>query len=57
MTKQESEQCKALLTWAKALDAAAEAAQARINATLAPNRADVREERKTGRGERAAACF
>ncbi len=57
MTKQESEQCEALLTWAKALDAAAEAAQARINATLAPNRADVGEEPKSGRREPAAACF
>ena len=57
MTKQESEQYEALLTWAKALDAAAEAAQARISATLASKRADVREERKAGRGEWVAARF
>ena len=42
MTEQEAEQYKALLIWAKALDAAAEAAQARVNSNLASNR-DVAE--------------
>jgi hypothetical protein len=45
MTDQEAELCQALLIWAKALDAAAEAVQARINATLEPDRPEFREER------------
>ncbi len=38
MTKQDLERYEARLTWVKALDAATEAAQARIQATLASNR-------------------
>ena len=41
MTEQDLEADEVLWTWFKALDAATEAAQARIKATLASNRADV----------------
>ncbi len=57
MTKQEAEQYEALLIWVKALDVATEAAQARIKATLTSSSADVREERKAGRGEWVAPRF
>lgn len=69
MTKQDSEEYEDLWTWFKALDAATDAARARIHATLASNRADgptsaarilrrrVGEEQKAVRGERAAACL
>ena len=40
MTKQDSEEYEDLWTWFKALDAATDAARARIHATLASNRAD-----------------
>lgn len=54
MKTKESEQYEALLIWVKAIDAAAVAAQARINATLVSKRAVAREEWKSGRGEWAA---
>lgn len=56
MTKQEAEQYEALLSWARALDAATEAAQARIKAMLASGPADVRRNEKPP-GEWAAARF
>ncbi len=69
MTEKESEEYEALWTWFKALDAATDAAQVRIRATLASNRAEgarsaarsmrrrLGEEQKLIRGELAAACF
>ena len=40
MTEQDTEEYEDLWTWFKALDAATDAARARIHATLASNRAD-----------------
>ncbi len=69
MTEQDSEEYEDLWTWFKALDAATDAARARIHATLASNRADgptsatrssrrrVGEEQEAVRGEWAAACL
>ena len=70
MTEQESEEYQARLLWVKALDAATDAAEARIRATLASSWAEarrpaarssmpgrVREERKAVCGEQAAAFF
>ena len=51
MTEQDSEANEALWTWFKALDAATEAAQARIKATLASNRADVARSAERGETE------
>ncbi len=67
MTEQDTEEYEDLWTWFKALDAATDAARARIHATLATNRAEgptsaalilrrrVGEEQKAVRGERATA--
>ncbi len=62
MTEQDLEADEALLTWFKALDAATEAAQARIKATLTSDRADVARSaghggRESGSQSMAAACF
>ena len=57
MTVQESEQYEALLIWVKALDAAAALVQAKIAATQASKRSDVREDRKAGCDEWVAARF
>ncbi|WP_170153032.1 hypothetical protein [Roseiarcus fermentans] len=51
MMKQASDERQALLIWARALDAAAEAAQAKIKATLAANRVEVGKKRKAVYGE------
>ncbi len=44
MTKQDLEAYEARLSWVKALDAATEAAQARIQATLVSHRKAARQE-------------
>ena len=70
MTKRNVDEYEGLWTWFKEHDAATDAAQARIRATLASNWDErsrpavrsnmprrVREERKAVRGELAADCF
>ena len=64
MTEQDLEEYEDLWAWFKALDAATDAARARIHATLASNRADGAtsaelrgEEQNAVRGEWAAACL
>ena len=57
MTMQGPAEYDVLLRLAKALDAAAETALAKINATLASNRANAREETPGKNGKRVAASL